>query len=133
MSKYQKQAAYRKTQRDYSLAFKLQLVSKIEKGELNRNQAKYRYGIQGRNTILRWLRKYGTLDWKTVNQITMIKKEKTPGQRIKELEAALEQEKLKVELYSTAIDISDKQHGTQIRKNFLAKQRKFYTNKKKSR
>ena len=133
MSKYQKQGARRKTQRDYSLAFKLQVVSKIEKGELNRNQAKYRYGIQGRNTILRWLRKYSTLDWKTSSQSTMNKKEKTPGQRIKELEAALAQEKLKVELYSTAIDISDKQFGTQIRKNFLAKQLKFYTNKKKSR
>ena len=63
----------------------------------------------------------------------MNKQDPTPEQRIKELETALEQEKLKVELYSTAIDLSDTQYGTQIRKKFLAKQLKFYTNKKKSR
>jgi len=133
MSKYQKQGNTRRTQKNYSLAFKLQVVSEIEKGELNKNQAKYKYGIQGRSTILKWLRKYSTLDWKTVSQNTMKKQDPTPDQRIKELETALEQEKLKVELYSTAIDLSDKQYGTQIRKKFLAKQLKFYTNKKKSR
>jgi transposase len=133
MSKYQKQGNTRRTQKNYSLAFKLQVVSEIEKGELNKNQAKYKYGIQGRSTILKWLRKYSTLDWKTARQNAMKKQDPTPEQRIKELETALEQEKLKVELYSTAIDLSDKQHGTQIRKNFLAKQLKFYTNKKKSR
>jgi transposase-like protein len=133
MSKYQKQGNTRRTQKNYSLAFKLQVVSEIEKGELNKNQAKYKYGIQGRSTILKWLRKYSTLDWKTVSQNAMKKQDPTPEQRIKELETALEQEKLKVELYSTAIDLSDKQYGTQIRKKFLAKQLKFYTNKKKSR
>ena len=133
MSKYHKQGIRRRTQNDYSVAFKLHVVSEIEKGEINKNQAKYKYGVQGRSTILKWLRKYSTLDWKTPIQTIMIKREKTPEQRIKELEAALEQEKLKVELYSTAIDISDKQHGTQIRKNLLAKQLKFYTSKKKSR
>jgi len=133
MSKYNKQGNTRRTQNNYSLAFKLQVVSEIEKGELNKNQAKYKYGIQGRSTILKWLRKYSTLNWKTTSQNAMKKQDPTPEQRIKELEAALEQEKLKVELYSTAIDLSDKQHGTQIRKNFLAKQLKFYTNKKKSR
>jgi len=133
MSRYQKQGLHRRTQKDYSVAFKLQVVSEIEKGKLNKNQAKFRYGIQGRSTILQWLRKYSTLNWETPIQTNMSKREKTPEQRIKELEAALEQEKLKVELYSTAIDISDKQHGTQIRKKFLAKQLKFYTSKKKSR
>jgi len=133
MSKYQKQGNTRRTQKNYSLAFKLQVVSEIEKGELNKNQAKYKYGIQGRSTILKWLRKYSTLDWKTASQNAMKKQDPTPEQRIKELETALELEKLKVELYSTAIDLSDKQYGTQIRKKFLAKQLKFYTNKKKSR
>ena len=133
MSKYQKQGLYRRTQKDYNVAFKMHVVSEIEKGELNKNQAKFKYGIQGRSTVLRWLRKYSTLDWKTFNPTHLSKREKTPQQRIKELEAALDQEKLKVELYSTAIDIADKLHGTQIRKKYLAKQPKFYTNKKKSR
>jgi transposase len=132
MSKYHKQGIKRRTQKDYSVAFKLHVVAEIEKGEINKNQAKYKYGVQGRSTILKWLRKYSTLDWENVNPNILSKREKTPQQRIKELESALEQEKLKVELYSTAIDIADKLHGTQIRKKYLAKQPKFYTNKKKS-
>ena len=53
----------KRTQRDYSLAFKLALVDQVEKGELTYKQAQDRYGIQGRSTVLSWLRKHGRLDW----------------------------------------------------------------------
>ncbi|MFM5011827.1 IS3 family transposase, partial [Aeromonas veronii] len=53
----------KRTQRDYSLAFKLALVEQIEKGELTYKQAQVRYGIQGRSTVLVWLRKHGRQDW----------------------------------------------------------------------
>ena len=53
----------RRTQRDYSLAFKLAVVSQVEKGEMTYKQAQERYGIQGRSTVLVWLRKHGQLDW----------------------------------------------------------------------
>ncbi|MGT9755212.1 IS3 family transposase, partial [Aeromonas veronii] len=53
----------KRTQRDYSLAFKLALVEQIEKGELTYKQAQVRYGIQGRSTVLLWLRKHGRQDW----------------------------------------------------------------------
>ncbi len=49
----------KRTQRDYSLTFKLALVEQIEKGELTYKQAQVRYGIQGNSTILVWLRKHG--------------------------------------------------------------------------
>ncbi len=52
----------RRTQRDYTLAFKLTVVEQVEKGELTCKQAKDRYGIQGRSTVLVWLRKYGRQD-----------------------------------------------------------------------
>lgn len=52
----------RRSQRDYSLAFKLQVVSAVEKGELTYKQSQKKYGIQGRSTVLVWLRKHGTLD-----------------------------------------------------------------------
>lgn len=132
MVRYQKQGLFRRTQKNYTMPFKLSVVAEIERGELNKHQAKFKYGIQGNSTVLKWLRKYSTLDWETVNPANLSKKELTPHQRIKELESALEQEKLKVELYSTAIDLADKLHGTEIRKKYLAKQPKFYTNKKKS-
>ncbi len=44
----------KRTQRDYSLAFKLAVVDQVEKGELTYKQAQYRYGIQGRSTVLVW-------------------------------------------------------------------------------
>ncbi|MCS7703230.1 IS3 family transposase, partial [Pseudomonas aeruginosa] len=49
----------KRTQRDYSLSFKLAVVDQIEKGELTYKQAQVRYGIQGRSTVLVWLRKHG--------------------------------------------------------------------------
>lgn len=56
---------FRKTQKDYSLSFKLGLVNEVEKGQLTYKQAQKKYGIQGRSTILVWLRKHGSLDWKS--------------------------------------------------------------------
>ncbi|MFQ1836362.1 IS3 family transposase, partial [Aeromonas veronii] len=39
------------------------LVEQIEKGELTYKQAQVHYGIQGRSTVLVWLRKHGRQDW----------------------------------------------------------------------
>lgn len=113
----------KRSQRDYSLAFKLNVIQEVEKGELTYKQAQKAYGIQGRSTVLVWLRKHGTLDWSLPKQhILKPTKEKTPEQRIKELEAALENEKLKSKLYSTMIDIAEKQYGLSIRKKSSPKQ-----------
>ena len=53
----------KRTQRDYPLSFKLAVVEQVEKGEMTYRQAQDRYGIQGRSTVLKWLRKFGQLDW----------------------------------------------------------------------
>ncbi|NMG73944.1 helix-turn-helix domain-containing protein, partial [Aromatoleum diolicum] len=53
----------KRTQRDYTLAFKLAVVEQVEKGELTYKQAQERYGIQGRSTVLVWLRKHGRQNW----------------------------------------------------------------------
>ena len=52
----------KRTQRDYSLAFKLSVVAQVEKGDLTYKRQR-RYGIQGRSTVLVWLRKHGLQDW----------------------------------------------------------------------
>ena len=65
--------AHRRSQRDYSLAFKLQVVGQVEKGELTYKKAQKHYGIQGRSTVLVWLRKHGTLDWTLPKQYTLEK------------------------------------------------------------
>ena len=51
------ESGIKRTQRDYTLAFKLAVVEQqVEKGELTYKQAQQRYGIQGRSTVLVSLR-----------------------------------------------------------------------------
>lgn len=122
----------KRSQRDYTLAFKLKVVEEVEKGSLTYKQAQRVYGIQGRSTVLVWLRKHGNLDW-TLPKLNSLptEKEKTPEQRIKELEAALTEEKQKTLFLSTAIDIAEKQYGMVIRKKYSAKQQKNFKQKGK--
>jgi len=114
----------KRTQRDYSLGFKLSLVSQVEKGEMTYKQAQKAYGIQGRSTVLVWLRKHGILDWSKpyLHLMSNPKIKETPAQQIKRLERELADERLKNEILNMAIDISDKEHGTVIRKKVLPKQ-----------
>lgn len=111
----------KRSQRDYSLAFKLQVISEVEKGELSYKQAQKKYGIQGRSTVLVWIRKHSILDWK---ELPVVIHKKTPEQKIKELEALLAIEKEKVHVLNVAIDIADDMLKTDIRKKYLPKQSK---------
>jgi transposase-like protein len=42
--------------------FKLGVVAEIETGLISTTDAKKKYGIQSRSTVVSWLRKYGTFD-----------------------------------------------------------------------
>jgi transposase-like protein len=106
----------RKTQKDYSLAFKLEIVDAVEKGELTYKQAQFRYGIQGRSTVLIWLRKHGRLDWKESEAM----KKDTPNKKIRELEKKLKRLEQEKEILNRAIDIADSQFKTDIRKKYLS-------------
>ncbi|CAM3847511.1 Transposase [Pontibacter korlensis] len=102
MKESSKKGFLRKSQKDYSLAFKLSVVDQVEKGHLTYKQAKY--GIQGRSTVLVWLRKHGGLDWKS--KLPM-KEKQPPRKKIHDLESKikrLEQEKL---ILNRAIDIAE--------------------------
>lgn len=122
----------KRSQRDYSLAFKLTLIDQIEKGDLTYKQAQSIYGIQGNSTVLVWLRKYGNLDWKypKSSPVSKLHREETPAQKIKRLEKELENERLKNEMLNYMIDLSDKQYGTAIRKKYLPKQSGSSSHKK---
>ncbi|MDC9563476.1 helix-turn-helix domain-containing protein, partial [Pseudoalteromonas sp. GABNB9D] len=76
----------KRTQRDYTLGFKLSIVEQVEKGDFTYKQAQSHYGIQGRSTVLVWLRKHGKLDWSKPTYIAnMPKSKETPAQKIKRL------------------------------------------------
>lgn len=117
----QEEQSKKRSQRDYSLAFKLQVIKEVEKGELSYKQAQKKYGIQGRSTVLVWIRKHSILDWK---ELPVVLHKKTPEQKIKELEALLAIEKEKVHVLNVAIDIADDMLKTDIRKKYLPKQSK---------
>lgn len=120
----------KRTQRDYTLGFKLAIVSQIEKGDFTYKEAQKRYGIQVKSTVLLWLRKYGNLDWNKPMIHTMSKSEETPAQKIKRLEKELADEQLRVKILNTMIDIADEQLGTQIRKKSNPQQSLDSKNKK---
>ena len=83
----------KRTQRDYSLSFKLQVVSEVESEELSISGALRKYGIQSHSTVLNWIRKYGTFDREYQIKRLM---NKTPEQKILELEQRVKlQEKQK--------------------------------------
>ena len=73
----------KRTQKDYSLSLKLQIVQEIEQGLLTTTGALEKYGVQAASTVRTWLKKYGNFDYQyTIDTM----KSKTPEQRILELE-----------------------------------------------
>lgn len=73
----------KRTQKDYSVSFKLQVVSEIENGELSIRGSLRKYGIQSHSTVLNWCRKFGSFDREYQVKLAMAK---TLEQKILELE-----------------------------------------------
>jgi transposase-like protein len=107
----------KRSQKDYTLAFKLQVVDEVEKGELTQNAAQKKYGIQGDATILVWLRKHGRLDWSPKPNMA---KKHTPNKKIEELEKKIKRLEEEKEILNTAIDVADEMLHTDIRKKYLS-------------
>lgn len=117
----------KRSQKDYSMSFKLQVVGEVERGELSATAAQRKYGIQGNTTVVRWIKKYGNFDRELQVKFTM---EKTPEQRLIELEAKvrlLEKQKASLEqqvkfqndkaiMFDIMIDIAEKEFNIPIRK-----------------
>ena len=118
----------KRTQGDYNLSLKLQIVQQIERGELSTTAAQRTYGIQARSTVVAWLRKYGTFDWENQTPSNM---EKSPDHKIMELEAKvrlLEKQKSLLEqqanvadskaiIFDMMINLAEKEYKIDIRKN----------------
>lgn len=117
----------RRTQKDYSMSFKLHVVQEVERGELTMISASRKYGIQGDHTVFMWLRKYGTFDWENQTPLNM---PKSPEQKILELEQQvklLEKQKAFLErqvktadkkaiIFDMMIDLAEKEFNIPIRK-----------------
>ena len=109
----------KRTQRDYTMAFKLAVVEQVEKGELTYGQAQTRYGIQGNSTVLTWLRKHGRQSWgraasSAAMPIDTTATPPTPEQRIKELETQLALAQEKARLFEAVLEVLKKDHGVRV-------------------
>ncbi|MGF7232598.1 helix-turn-helix domain-containing protein [Arachidicoccus sp.] len=125
----------KRTQKDYSLQFKIQLVKEVESGTLGLSEARKKYGIQGDSTVRKWLQKYGNFDWDNQMSTNM---PKSPEQKVLELEAKvklLEKQKAQLErqnyiadekaiIFDMMIDIAEKEFKIDIRKNASSEQLK---------
>ena len=123
------ESGLKRTQRDYTLAFKLSVVDQVEKGELTYKEAQQRYGIQGRSTVLVWLRKHGQQQWGAMASSTCMShpshsgasKPPTPEQRIKELEVQLKDAQEKAQLFEAVLNVLKKDYGVRVVKKPLGK------------
>jgi len=112
----------KRTQRDYTLAFKLSVVDQVEKGELTYIEAQARYGIQGRSTVLVWLRKHGHQDWggSSASRVPSSRPMKkppvplTPEQQIKALEVQLRAAQEKAQLFEAVVEVLKKDYGVRL-------------------
>ena len=114
-------ARRKRTQRDYTLGFKLAVVEQVERGELTYKQAQDRYGIQGRSTVLVWLRKHGSLDWSPLMLQAMKSPKETPEQKITRLEKELDDERTRNLILNEMVDVIDQQYGAGLRKKYLSR------------
>lgn len=110
----------KRSQKDYTLAFKLAVVSQVEKGEFTYKQAQDRYGIQGKSTVLTWLRKHGTLNWSAPRGLAMSKISETPEQKIKRLEQKLKDMEDLHYIQAEMLKEVDRQCGTDFEKKYLS-------------
>jgi transposase len=117
----------KRSQKDYSMSFKLQVVQEVESGQLSMRGAQKMYGIQGNMTVNTWLRKYGTFDWENKTPSNMPKSQE---QKIMELEQKvklLEKQKAFLErqvetadkkaiIFDMMISLAEKEYNIPIRK-----------------
>lgn len=117
----------RRSRYDYTVTFKLEVVARVERGELTYRQAQQHYGIQGSATVLRWLREHGRRDWTQASlgiaqpQMPMGKKSfasLTPEQqRIKQLESQLREAQEKANFFQAVLDVLKKDYGVPVKKH----------------
>jgi transposase-like protein len=141
MKNLQETRYVKRTQKDYTMSFKLQIVQEIEQGKSTITQVRKQYGIQSHGTVLGWLRKFGNFDWENQTPSNM---PKSPEQKIMELEAKvklLEKQKAFLEqqafvadkkaiIFDMMIDIAEKEYQIDIRKNSSPEQSTILKNKK---
>lgn len=133
MEKSSKNVYLKRTQKDYSMSFKLEVVQEIESGALSLTYVQRKYGIQSRSTVVGWLRKYGNFDWENQTPSNMPKSKEQQLMELEQKVKLLEKQKAMLEqqveradkkaiIFDMMIDLAEKEYNISIRKNSSPKQ-----------
>ena len=132
----------KRSQKNYSLSFKLQVVQEVERGESSVKGAQRKYGIQGNGTVINWLRKYGNFDWENQTPSNMPKSKEQKLMELEQkvkllekqnafLEHRIDQADRKAVLFDMMIDLAEKEFNIPIRKKCSPEQSKEVAKKEK--
>ncbi len=113
---------------DYTDEFRQCVVDEVLNGLISQAEARRRYGIKGKSTVLNWMRKF---DVSKKYQMRPKTKQSDPAKSIEELEAEnlrlkqeLEIEQLRSRALNVMIDLAENKFNIPIRKKSGAKQSK---------
>jgi transposase len=115
----------RRTKQFYSDGFKKAVIQEVMDGIICKDEARRKYGIQGKCTVLKWIRKF---EASKLNSMQASEKDST-SKSLQELEAEnkrlleeLQLEQLRNRALNVMIDIAEEQLKIKIRKKSGAKQ-----------
>lgn len=129
------------TTKRYSDSFKREVVLEVLSGSITKDEARFRYNIGGKTTVLDWMRVYAGVKRKTsgVDPIPILKNMKNNNnkseteleleKKVKTLEKKLESAELVGRAYQIMVEIAKEKYGLDLEKKHGAKQSK---NSKKS-
>lgn len=105
--------------RIFDLDLKLELIKKIERGELRVSDVCRTYGVS-KTAVYKWLRKYSELYSKqtrvVVENKSIGKKNKELRDKVKELEQALGQKQMRIDYLEKIVEFASDRTGEDIEK-----------------
>ena len=107
----------------YSESFKRKVVAEVESGLLNKDEARRKYHIGGKTTVLRWCRKYGKLsggknkqEKPIVDNKELLKELEFLRRQNRELRKKLDDAELKAFALEKLIEVAERKLGVEIKK-----------------
>jgi transposase len=110
----------------YSLAFQQKVVKDIETGKIRSvNEAQRIYDIRGHGTVAKWVRKLGKNE--LIGKVMRVEmkneadKVKELEKKVKVLESALANERIKTIALESLMEVAEERYGVDFKKNSSAK------------
>ena len=110
----------------YTDEFKVRIVQEVLSGKITKEECRYRYGVKGNSTVLRWIRKFTGAHTSFPKMSRRQKSDEVSRLReqLELLKKELEYEKLKSSSYQEMIRIAEEDFKIPIRKKSGAKRSK---------